>query len=83
MANRWSMDDQWIYAQSTSHGSTVVRVSVVDGRIEPLSSFSVANPDHHCTMTPDATTLICPVKEQNTDAWVIDGFDPAVRTVPR
>jgi eukaryotic-like serine/threonine-protein kinase len=77
----WSADDQWVYAEPSA-GLTIVRVSVVDGKVEPVSSFSGGS-IRHCTLTPDARTVICPVTELNTDAWVIDDFDPAVRARAR
>jgi hypothetical protein len=78
----WSADDRWIYAQSLS-GRTVSRVSPEDGKVEPLSSFSVGTLDGSCTLTPDAAAVICPLLELNTDVWLMEDFDPAVRTRTR
>jgi eukaryotic-like serine/threonine-protein kinase len=74
----WSADDRWIYAQPDA-GRTILRVSAEDGKVEPVSSFSVGTFQDECDLTPDSRMVICSLAEINTDAWLIEGFDPAIR----
>jgi serine/threonine-protein kinase len=78
----WSADDQWIYGYAAPD-STIVRVSAAEGKVEPVTSFSTGTIGEFCTLTSDARTVICPLEERNTDAWVIENFDPAVRAAGR
>jgi hypothetical protein len=36
-----------------------------------------------CSLTPDRQAIICALAEENSDAWIIDDFDPDMHSEKR
>ena len=76
----WSADAEWIYAFERS-GRAVFRVSVRTGKTERIGQFPVGDlAGDSCDLTHDRAAIICSLSEQKSDAWLIENFDPDVRT---
>ncbi len=46
------------------------------------STFSSSSPDGHLdgmSMTPDGKRFVCSVQEPQSDVWIVDNLDPAVK----
>jgi WD40 repeat protein len=80
----WSQDGEWIYAlqavqpfKAQNSTSALVRVSPRTSRVELLGSFPRGYLTRgSCSLTPDRQAIICALAEENSDAWIIDDFDP-------
>ena len=76
----WSLDGEWIYASPVS-GRAVVRVSRQTGKTHRVGQFPVGTlRDSFCDIAPDRSAIICSLMEQKADAWIMENFDPEVRT---
>ena len=71
----WSADGEWVYALPWGRRD-VIRVSTRTGRTERVDSFPVGTANS-CALTPDRTAIICGLAEMESDAWMMENFDPA------
>jgi Tol biopolymer transport system component len=73
----WSSDGGGVYVHD--HTSGVLRLIPLDGSegkvVAQLSDACMVD-----WVAPDARWLICTKDETQSDAWVVENFDPAVRT---
>jgi Tol biopolymer transport system component len=75
----WSADGEWIYATAFA-GRAVFRVSGRTGKTERIGQFPVGTLENNlCDLTPDRSAIICSLTEQQSDAWLMENFDPEVR----
>ena len=82
----WSPDGEWIYAlqavqpfKAQNSTSALMRVSPRTSRVERIGSFPGGYLTRgSCSLTPDRQAIICALAEENSDAWIIDDFDPDV-----
>ena len=84
----WSQDNEWIYGSQNSTNPLVrvdstnalVRVSLRTSKVDPIGSFPRGSLTlGSCSLTPDRQAIICALTEGNSDAWIIDDFDPEVQ----
>jgi len=84
----WSPDGTSVYAFNRD-SATVVLIPASGGVGKKLFALPWPKPfafetrsrpsDSTLTMTPDARSFVFPVGESQSDAWIIDNFDPDVR----
>jgi len=87
----WSQDGEWIYAlqavqpfKAQNSSSALFRVSPRTSRVELIGSFPRGYLTRgSCSLTPERQAIICALAEDNSDAWIIDDFDPDVRPEKR
>ena len=86
----WSQDGEWIYAfpamqsAKAQNSSGLVRVSQRTASVEPVGSFPTGYlAPGSCSLTPDRSAIICALTEENSDAWIIDDFDPNMHSEKR
>jgi WD40 repeat protein len=80
----WSQDGEWIYAlravqpfKAQNSTSALWRVSSRTSSVEAIGSFPIGYLTRGaCSLTPDRPAVICALAEENSDAWIIDDFDP-------
>jgi Tol biopolymer transport system component len=76
----WSADGDWIYATPFA-GPAIVRVSTRTGKTERVGQFPVGTLENNrCDLTPERSAIICSLTEQKSDVWMMENFDPEVRT---
>jgi Tol biopolymer transport system component len=80
----WAASGEWIYASGRERSDrSVFRVSPSTGKIERLGSVPTGSIESVCTIPADASMAVCPMIESSYDAWVVEHFDPQVRTPVR
>ena len=87
----WSEDGEWIYAlqavqpfKAQNSTSALMRVSPRTSRVELIGSFPRGYLTRgSCSLTPDRQAIICALAESNSDAWIIDDFDPDMHSEKR
>jgi hypothetical protein len=87
----WSQDGEWIYAlqavqpfKAQNSTNALVRVSPRTSKVEPIGSFPRGYLTRgSCSLTPDRQAIICALTEENSDAWIIDDFDPDMHSEKR
>ena len=80
----WSQDGEWIYAlqavppyKAQNSTSALMRVSLRTSQVELIGSFPTGYLKRgSCSLTPDRQAIICALAEENSDAWIIDDFEP-------
>jgi len=72
----WTPDGLFIYAHR-AEPPEVVRVSVATGAVQSVGRFPMGAIDR-CSMTPDRAAIVCSLLAGDSDAWVVDHFDPHV-----
>jgi hypothetical protein len=86
-----SEDGEWIYAlqavgpfKAQNSTGALVRVSLRTSSVDPVGSFPSGYLKRgSCSLTPDRQAIICALAEENTDAWIIDDFDPDMHSEKR
>ena len=73
----WSSDGTRIYANQ-SGGDELVSVEPNSGATETVAQFSAGAIASTCALGPDHRLVVCGLVEGNSDAWLIEDFDPAV-----
>ena len=73
----WSADGEWIYAIQDAVRA-LVRVSSRTGAPKTIGQFPVGPRIHTCDLTPARDTIVCSLTEEQTDAWVMENFDPDI-----
>jgi len=71
----WSADGEWIYAIQDGVRA-LVRVSSRTGEPKTIGQFPVGLQLNTCDLTRERDTMICSLTEEQTDAWVMENFDP-------
>ena len=75
----WSADSEWVYT-FPREGRDVTRVSSRSGASEMIGSFPVGSlSESACSLTPDRSAIICSLEESESDAWLMENFDPRIR----
>lgn len=79
----WSPDGQWIWAWVWvgSAGQKVVRIPVAGGPPEPTCDLPFSDEESvtSLAMAPDGSFFVASVREDQSDIWLVDNFDPDVR----
>jgi Tol biopolymer transport system component len=70
----WSPAADWVYAYEYL-GRQVVRVPAAGGKPQPIGRFP-SGAIEGCSVTADGRTILCGVGETNSDAWLVENFDP-------
>jgi Tol biopolymer transport system component len=73
----WSADGRWIYAHQHGDG-VMLRVSPETGKSEVAGTFPGVTQEGGCDLTSDRRAMICALLERNSDAWLVEHFDPHV-----
>ena len=84
----WSQDGEWIYAlqamapyKAQNSTSALMRVSPRTSRVERIGSFPTGSLRRgSCSLTPDRQAIVCALAEENSDAWIIDDFEPDIHS---
>ena len=87
----WSQDGEWIYAlqavqpfKAQNSTSALMRVSLRTSKVELVGSFPSGYLTRgSCSLTPDRQAIICALAEENSDAWIIDDFEPDIHSKKR
>jgi eukaryotic-like serine/threonine-protein kinase len=74
----WSADGQWIYAHKHGDG-VMLRVSPLTGKAERVGAFPGTTQEGGCDLTADRRSMVCALLERQSDAWLVEQFDPDVR----
>ena len=78
----WSKDDQWIYFAGYSaeyeHG-VYLRIPPTGGTVDTVAVLPDPPSIFDITMTPDGKKFVYAVMEAQSDLWLIEDFDPAMR----
>jgi hypothetical protein len=56
----------------------LVRVSSRTGAPKTIGQFPVGPRINTCDLTPERDTIVCSLTEEQTDAWVMENFDPDI-----
>jgi hypothetical protein len=74
----WSQDGEWLYRWSADSASTSVsRMRIADRRVEHV--MSLPSPDvEQVAMSPDCSTFVYVVEQSQSDAWLVENFDPDI-----
>jgi serine/threonine-protein kinase len=79
----WSADGGTLYAMPVrdrrSEGTEVHAFNMATGRSRLLATLPVAVMPWNASVRHDGRTLVAAVEERQTDAWVVDSFDPTAR----
>jgi hypothetical protein len=70
----WSPSSEWIYAFEYL-GRDVVRVRPTGGKPQVVGRFP-RGAIEGCAVTPDGRAVLCGIGETNSDAWLVENFDP-------
>lgn len=75
----WSPDGKFIYGIPKAHGRQIMRVQVANPHAETLVADlpgSVVGYDN-AAVSPDRSELIISIREEKSDVWSMENFDPA------
>ncbi len=79
----WSADGATVYAMPTRERRAGVReiraVDVATGQPRLVATLPVAVMPWNVSLTHDGRTLVAAVEERQTDAWIVENFDPTAR----
>jgi len=74
----WSRDGEWLYQWSAdSAGTSVNRVCIADQRIEHVLTLPSSDVEQ-VAMSSDCSTFVYVVEQSQSDAWLIENFDPDI-----
>ena len=78
----WSPDEEWIYAYQP-FGRKLMKVEANGGAVEAVVQFPVGSLEvAACDQSADRHVVVCTLVEDSTDAWLVEGFDPNLRSTP-
>ena len=77
----WSPDSQSIYAYEYL-GRRMMKISASTGKAQDIGAFPLGALEG-CDISPDAKTAICTVRQTQSDAWLIENFDPKIAANPQ
>jgi Tol biopolymer transport system component len=70
----WSEDGDWVYFWEMQK-LAVKRVRIADRYVEEVISLTLDEVSF-IAMSPDASAYVCVVASEQSDIWLVDGFDP-------
>lgn len=74
----WSQDGLWLYRATADSASTLVsRLRIADRRVEHVLTLPSSDVDQ-IAMSSDCSTFVYVVEQGQSDAWLVDNFDPEV-----
>jgi Tol biopolymer transport system component len=76
-ARGWSNDARYLYGQYPTGGSTIYRIDVRGGGVEPIAVLPFR--EAQCSPIRSRNAFLCVAFDFTSDAWMIENFDGSVR----
>ena len=74
----WSQDGEWLYRWAAdSAGTSVNRLRMADHQVEHVLTLPSSDVEQ-IAMSSDCSTFVYVVEQRQSDAWLVENFDPDV-----